>query len=213
MCFHAKEMKTIVPLRPRNADELLKLAEIIGNRASWIEVWLDQFEGDVPKIESHKLIGCCKTPAERGNFLGSDEEKLQILQNFLKSGGDLVDMDVERNEEDLIRQIPHDKLILSYHDFVGNENFRSILDDILVKMYFLSPHICKFSVAINDPVSLELFIDFVRNFPSDQKAIFTTMGTLGREGRERIEALEKSWGGFVALDAKNKTEASQKILD
>jgi 3-dehydroquinate dehydratase len=145
--------------------------------------------------------------------LGTAEEKLEILQNFLKAGGDLVDMDVERNEEDIIRQIPEGKRLLSYHDFVGNENFRSDLDDILVKMYFLSPVICKFSVAVNNPVSLELFVDFVRNFPSNQNAIFTTMGKFGSEGRKRIKALGKSWGNFVALDANNKTEASQKVLD
>ena len=206
-------MRTIVPLRPHNADELLEMVEQIGNRASWIEVWLDQFEGDIPRIESHKFIGCCKTPAERGNFLGSSEEKIEILQKFLKSGGDLVDLDVERVKENLIHQIPSNKLILSYHDFVGDADLRPLLDDILIKMYFLSPAICKFSVAVNDPVSLELFLDFVQKFPSNQPALFTTMGTLGREGRDRIEALKKSWGRFIALDKDSKTDASQKILD
>ncbi len=87
------------------------------------------------------------------------------------------------------------------------------LDDIVVRMYFLSPRICKFSVTINDPVSLELFLDFVQNFPPDQKAIFTTMGTLGREGRDRILEMKKSWGRFVALDEESKTDTSQDILN
>ncbi len=203
-------MKTIVPLRPHNADELLEMAEKIGNRANWIEVWLDQFEGDIPKIESHKLIGCCKTPEERGNFLGSSEEKIEILQKFLKAGGDLVDLDISRVEENLIRQIPSDKLLLSYHNF---DKMPNNLDDIVVQMYFFSPRICKFAVTVNDPMSLELFLSFVKNFPADQQAIFTTMGGLGREGRESIEALKKSWGRFVALDEKSKTDANQEILN
>ena len=210
MCFDAKEMKTIVPLRPRNAEDLLEMVEEIGNRANWVEVWLDQFEGEIPKVPTHKLIGCCKTPEERGNFLGTAEEKIKILQNFLKSGGDLVDLDIERVDENLIRKIPSNKLLLSFHDFNGMPNN---LDDIVVQMYFLSPRICKFAVTVNHPMSLELFLSFVKNFPADQKAIFTTMGGLGREGRDQIEQLKKSWGRFVALDEDSRTDPGQKILD
>ncbi len=209
MCFHAKEMRTIVPLRPRNADELLQMVEKIGNRSEWVEVWLDQFEGELPRIESHQLIGCCKTPDERGNFKGSDEEKIEILQKFLKSGGDLVDIDVTRVEESLIRQIPSNKLLLSFHDF---EVLPNDLDDLFAKMYFFSPALYKFSVTVNDSISLELFLSFVKNFPTDQNAIFTTMGGLGREGRDEISKLGKSWGRFVALDEESKTDASQKVL-
>jgi 3-dehydroquinate dehydratase I len=204
------EMKTIIPVRPRNANDLLQLVEKIGDRAHWVEVWLDKFEGDVPRIKSHKLIGCCKTPEERGNFVGTAEDKIEILQKFLKSGGDLVDLDITRNGEAMIHQIPSDKLLLSYHNF---EKMPNKLDDIVVKMYFLSPAICKFSVTINDPISLELFLDFVRNFPSNQSAIFTTMGSLGREGRDRILEMKKSWGRFVALNKNSTTDPSQKNLD
>jgi len=204
------EMQTIVPLRPHNADELLEMVEKIGNRAEWIEVWLDQFEGDVPRIKSHKLIGCCKTPTERGNFLGTEKEKLRILQNFLKSGGDLVDLDVNKNDEALIRQIPCDKLLLSFHDF---DTTPPHMNDVFAQMYFFSPALYKFSVTVNESVSLELFLDFVRNFPKDKNAVFTTMGKFGREGREQIEEMKKSWGQFIALNEKNKTEASQRLLD
>ncbi len=203
-------MHTIVPVRPRNADDLLAMAEKIGDRAHWIEVWLDQFAGDIPRIESHKLIGCCKTPEERGNFLGTAEAKIEVLQKFLKAGGDLVDLDVTRVEESLIRQIPHDKLLLSYHNF---DKMPNNLDDIVVQMYFLSPAICKFSVTVNDPISLELFLSFVKNFPANQNAIFTTMGGLGREGRESVESLKKSWGRFVAFDENSQTDLSQRTLD
>jgi len=202
-------MHTSVPLRPRNAQDLLQMVKKIGDRADWIEIWLDQFTGDIPKIESHKLIGCCKTPAERGNFLGTAKEKIEVLQRFLKAGGNLVDLDIRKNEEDLIRQIPGDKLLLSYHNF---DKMSNNLDDILVQMYFLSPAICKFSVTVNDPMSLELFLSFVKNFPADQNAIFTTMGGLGRDGRESIEAIGKSWGRFVALNEENRTDPSQEFL-
>jgi len=133
-----------------------------------------------------------------------------MLQKFLKAGGNLVDLDVKKNEEGLIRQIPSDKLLLSYHNF---DKLPNNIDDIVVQMYFLSPKICKFAVTPNDPISLELFLSFVKNFPTDQSAIFTTMGPLGKEGRESIEALGKSWGRFVALDKNNRTDPSQKVLD
>ncbi|MCF7905585.1 type I 3-dehydroquinate dehydratase [Candidatus Gracilibacteria bacterium] len=222
-------MNIIVPIRPHTISELKVLVQKINNRADVIEIWLDQLSLSsrtwcgISEIltrmvtESHrvqhdkvKLLGVCKSPDERGNFSGTSAERVAILQKFLDAGGDFVDMDVMRNDEAVIKSLPHQKLILSFHDFDGMpEN----LDDIFARMYFFSPSVYKFAVTTNTPTELENFLQFVKTFPVEHDTIFTTMGTFGREGREQIEKLGRSWGAFFALDEESKTAKGQKTLD
>jgi len=204
-------MNIIVPIRPQTFSEFQTLLEKINDRADIIEVWLDSLPlspqvwfkiSEILKQVQHdkvKFLGVCKSPEERGNFLGNDTEKTEILQKFLDAGGDFVDMDVIRNSEESIKSLPSKNLSLSFHDFDGMpEN----LDDLFARMYFFSPRVYKFAVTTNTPTELENFLQFVKTFPAEHNAIFTTMGTLGREGREEIEKLGRSWGAFFALDVK-----------
>lgn len=210
-------MKIIVPIRPRSFVEYYSLVEKINNRAHFIEVWLDQLEHEsffdtMDQIlpPSCKLIGCCKMDNEGGEFGGSEKDRVKILRDFLDAGGNFVDLNITTNSAENIRKIPSKNLILSFHDFYKvPEN----LSEIFEYMKIFSPSVYKFSVTTNNEDSLEKFLTFVKNFSSDEKIIFSTMGNLGTTGRAKIQEMQKSWAEFVAVDSLHQTAPGQRTLD
>jgi 3-dehydroquinate dehydratase len=115
-------MKKIIPIRPRSSAELENLLQKIGSKADIIEIWLDRNADElipvIKKIRSEtyqapdapKFLAVCKTPEEKGIFLGSMEQKLLILQKFLDAGGDYIDVDFGRFPIELTNQLPNEKL-------------------------------------------------------------------------------------------------------
>jgi 3-dehydroquinate dehydratase len=216
-------MKKIIPIRPRSAEELKNFIQKIGTKADIIEIWLDRNAEElidwIKKFRSNskqttdapKFLGVCKTPEEKGIFLGSMEQKLLVLQKFLDAGGDYVDVDFGRFPEDLTDQLPSKKLWLSWHNFFGLPND---INDIVEKMGKNNPFLIKLAVTCNGDDQLEKFIAFIKknrsmlhldqgelpkaegieskNTPSSSRAsdsitpnfIFTTMGAFGAMGRK-----------------------------
>ncbi len=211
-------MKIITPVRPQSFKDLENLVKKIGNRADIIEIWLDEvcdeedfFEkfADLAKKTIVLFLGVCKMSEEKGNFKGTTEERVEILRKFLGSGGDFVDMDVIRNPENLIKKLPSKKLFLSFHDFEGVPDD---LNKILIQEQIFYPRIYKFAVTTNTEEELDNFLCFVRNFPKKHDGIFTTIGTLGTKGREKIAQTGRSWGGFYAVDEQSRTADGQQTL-
>ncbi len=212
-------MKIICPLRIKSFSEFQKKYQEIAGRADVIELWLNDVEDlDNFLMEFFKwkkytrpkeeFLAVCKTLAEKGNFQGTSNERVKVLQKFLIAQGDLIDLDVTQNTDQDIKMIPSKVLILSFHDF---EKVPENLDDIFLKMQKFNPAIFKFAVTTNSQAELDYFFEFFDNFPKDKKAIFTTMGTFGLTGR--IQIGERSWGGFVALNKDEITASGQRTLD
>lgn len=204
----------IVPLRFESAEKLRQLSAQVDGRAEILELWLDRYEPSEEEIqalknEGYQLLGVCKTELEKGSFTGNPEARCEVLKRFLNHGGDLMDLDVMRNPGELINQFPSENLILSFHDFRGMPDGLEILAE---RMASFEPKIYKFAITANDETDLEQFSAFVQTWPDHKPAIFTTMGTLGREGREQIKELGKSWAQFVALSEEYKTAEGQRVL-
>ncbi len=219
-------MKIITPIKTKTFERLKRLVEQVNYRADVIEVWLDEahkepdffeklkdffdelsYRARIPK--KLKFLGVCKCPAEKGNFDGTETERVEILQKFLDAGGHYVDLDVTLNSEEHIQKIPSDKLICSYHDFEG---MPGNLNNYFVREQKFSPKIYKFAVTPKTEEELGEFVWFAKNFPADKKGIFTTMGKYGAEGRERIEQIKEIWGRFYALDEDSRTAEGQPVL-
>lgn len=242
-------MKKIIPIRPKSAEELAKMIQKIDNKADIIEIWLDRNADElIPVIkkirsETHqapdapKFLAVCKTPEEKGIFLGSMEQKLSILQKFLDAGGEYIDVDFGRFPERLTDQLPSEKLWISWHDFYGlPKNIESIVQNTCSK----KPFLIKLAVTCNTEEELNTFIKFVKNIHSirrtnstslpethqdlktncnlslpkteSQKFCFTTMGEFGGMGRKILREENLTWGEFYALDEKSKTAAGQSVL-
>ena len=204
-------MKIICPIRPKNFDDFLSLIKKIDNRANIVEIWLDQvkdvdiFLENFKKFKkqnttSIKFLSVCKQPEENGRFKGSDIDRIKILNQFIDASGDFVDVDITRNSESEIKKITPENLILSFHDF---EKMPKSLNDIFDKMKKHNPTIYKFAVTTETKDDLKDFLNFIEDFPKEEKAIFTTMGKYGQLGREEIG--KNSWGQFFALDKDSVT--------
>ncbi|HEY5714325.1 MAG TPA: type I 3-dehydroquinate dehydratase [Candidatus Gracilibacteria bacterium] len=209
-------MQVIVPLKSSDIKSFEAQYKKTLGKAHVIEVWLDQIKDldtfledfeDFRKDKSEFFLGVCKSVEEGGQFKGTSLEKSQILDHFLKFGGDGVDFDIARNPLKIMAPFPHERLWLSFHDYQG---VPEDLETIMLGMYVLEPSIYKFSVTVDTQEALDLFLEFVNDFPPHIHGIFTTMGKLGKVGRQSIG--DKSWGAFYALDEKNKTAEGQPTL-
>lgn len=227
-------MHIITPIRPRSQEEFETLIKQINGRADIVEVWLDQvlhLSSDFSKVRTQTL-GVCKTPREGGNFTGTPKERAKMLQTFLDAGGDFVDLDIIHNPTSILSRISGtsaslqqhfpaqaglplrssntSQLVLSFHDF---KTVPDDLDKIFHQMRTFDPHVYKFAVTTNGKPELQRFLRFVEKFPDELNLLATTMGDLGREGREEIGKGGKCWGEFRALDEDHRTARGQKTLD
>ncbi|MCF7812037.1 type I 3-dehydroquinate dehydratase [Candidatus Gracilibacteria bacterium] len=211
-------MHLILPLRPQHKKEWKSLLSKVPAHIDFVEVWLDHFDQidlELKRVPESgmRFLGCCKSPKEGGRFHGSPKERLTILQMFLDGGGDFVDLDIQHNPSELIRHIPSEKLMLSFHDFEGNlgeddENLRSVFQ----KMQSFSPAMYKFAITTNDEKSLEIFLSWARKIHSQGKIIFSPMGKLGKRGRQILQKEKLTWGEFVTRDKNSRTASGQRIL-
>ena len=210
-------MKIITPLRPRTFSDFESAVALVDQRADILEVWIDALEDPYDFFdslcqstitESYQLLGVCKTPEEHGEFKGNSAEKNNLMHEFLRSGGTWIDLDVTRNPYPMIASLPPEKLWLSFHDFEG---VSSEIEIALEGMKLFQPLGIKFAVTTNSQADLETFLQFVLETDHELKSIFTTMGTKGLEGRERIGS--HSWAQFYALSEADKTADGQKTLD
>ncbi len=219
------KMKVIVPLHPKNFVELIDLVSRINHKVDIVEIWLDQifsefvenpnliFEAKtllkkVKQTFGVEVLATCKSPTEKGAFVGSSEERLMVLQNFLRLGGDFVDLDILKNTGDVVAQIPSENLWLSFHHFEENPDPLPDLEGLFHHMQTFNPFLYKFAIAPKDQAELEAFILFAKTFP--ERGVFTTMGLLGSQGREKLVPI--SWGGFYALDENHLTATGQSLL-
>ena len=165
------------------------------------------------------LLGVCKTPKEQGKFEKESTKKIQILKDFLNSGGDFIDLDVHNNELKTLKQFEGSKLWLSCHDF---NRVPENIEEIYKLMNMFQPYGVKFALTPRTPLELKDFLDFAAantpkisyyNTVKKPEIIVTTMGEkYGLLGRNEIEEKKLSWGGFYALSENHTTANGQKIL-
>ncbi len=218
-------MQIIVPLKPKSFEALKKNLESLDSRINIIEIWIDQIINEfmqnprkamearslLKKIQKEtgiQFLAVCKSPLEKGSFIGTPDQKVMILNQFLRLGGNFVDLDIYQNPKNEISKIRSEKLWLSFHDF-ENANLLQI-KNIHEDMKILNPYLYKFAITPKTEEELESFISWAQTF-KDTRAIFTTMGKFGKIGRERLKDI--SWGNFLALDEDSKTANGQQTLD
>lgn len=215
-------MKKIVPLKFISESQLLAdINEAAEKGADIIELWLDNEPEKVLEVFKEipdqvrndiDFLAVCKTPAEKGTFAGTQKEKILLLLDFLKAGGDYVDVDLRLTPPELIDQLPANQLWLSYHDF---EAVPADLPKIQRNMQYYSPAFTKIAVTCNDPNDLKRTLSFAHDYSlvsAYYPLILTTMGSLGAEGRKLIREQDLSWGEFYALNDEHKTAEGQPVL-
>ena len=215
-------MKIIVPIKPRSVAELEILLRKIDKRVDIIEVNFDIVVQELmiaPGLINHiqslltrtkveqgvKVLGVCKTAAEKGSFPGNANQRVELLSEFLKLGGNFVHLDIKHNTTEHIQGFEPEKLWLSHHDF---QTVPPNLEALQAEMEQHAPAVIKFAVTPQNQEQLERFIAFAKTV--ETPAIFTTMGPLGLKGREALQPL--TWGAFYAVAPEYATATGQPSL-
>ena len=104
-----------VPLTPRILDEVFS-ADLSG--ADCVEVRLDYLSNPRDSVQARwdklpvPVIATCRGKDRGGQFQGSVEEEIRILQYAVENGAKFVDMDCR-----FARTMPGAEVIASFHDF------------------------------------------------------------------------------------------------
>ena len=219
-----QSMKIITPLRPSTVEKLESWLENLDDRVNMVELWPEQLVdqmmfdsallrrtvGALNKAQAGKgveILCVCKSPDENGDFEGTVAQRIQVLQQFLRFGGDWVDLDVGQNPPEYIAQLPPEKLWSSFHDFTSCD--LSLLDAQYEVMKTFSPYLYKFAVNPQSEAELEAFIKWAESLKLE-RAIFAPMGEFGLEGREQLKGL--NYAAFYALDEEHTTAVGQPTL-
>src|SRR5262249_13887087 len=109
-----------VPLTPRSLDEVFS-SDLSG--ADCVEVRLDYLANPRDSVHARwdrlpiPMIATCRGKERGGQFEGSIEEEIRILQYAVENGAKYVDMDYR-----FARPMPGAEVIASFHDFEGTPN-------------------------------------------------------------------------------------------
>lgn len=158
-------MKTLVTV-PIKADDPEKVDQLLRSKqpdVSAFEIWLDAMPRSLqtfPLVEKtcrhwrtltkKKLIFVCKDPKEQGNFMATDDVRVEVLLRAAKAGADYVDVGVHAKKEEIKRLktgLKKTKLILSFHDFSktpSDEQLKTIVKNIRA----LKPDVVKIATLV-----------------------------------------------------------------
>ena len=106
-----------VPLTPRSLDEIFT-SDLSG--ADCVEVRLDYLSNPRDSVHARwdklpvPVIATCRGKERGGQFQGSVEEEIKILQYAVENGAKFIDMDYR-----FARPMPGADVIASFHDFEG----------------------------------------------------------------------------------------------
>ncbi len=207
-----------IPIRPNGlAHGLDLLSQATKLSPDFIEVWCDLMSLDeslelVAKSEVPLIVNL-KSADERGNYQGSDTDKINYLLALSKSASvAYVDFSwsLLLHFGDKIRQSGFDpkKIIASYHNFVETPSAKELLE-LLTKVE-LPVGLIKVATQINGEEDFARLLRFYLNHRSEYEGRLTIMGMgeLGEVTRVMAPILGVPLT-FAALDSKNTTAPGQ----
>ncbi len=118
-----------VPLTPRSLDEVFS-ADLTGSDC--VEVRLDYLQNPRDSVQVRwdrvpvPVIATCRGKERGGQFEGSIEEEIRILQYAVENGAKFVDIDYR-----FAKPMPGAEVIASFHDFEGTpSDLPSLMDRV-----------------------------------------------------------------------------------
>lgn len=154
------------------------------------ELRLDHFSHiDLNELKS--LILKCKKPVmltvrrndQGGSFLGSEEERLKLLESLCKLEPAYIDLEYDvpaDYRKRLFEAYPKTAFLSSYHDFTG---MPADLEAIYQKVKTPHAHIYKIAVTAQSTLDALKMLTFVQKHSSSDKIIGIAMGEEGKPTR------------------------------
>jgi 3-dehydroquinate dehydratase type I len=208
-----------VSILPKTEAEALGLIEKADEaHADLIEVRLDNLQdpkgladlaahGETPKIATSK------PPVQGGEFLGTENERKQILLTAAKSGFEYVDVELSNPMlNDIIQELKSAgvKPIVSFHDRARSPSI-SELTSILEKENASGAEVCKIVTTANRIEDSLALLNFTHTASAKAKIVCFGMGDLGKVSR----LLSPVFGGyftFASLERGRQTASGQMTI-
>jgi 3-dehydroquinate dehydratase/shikimate dehydrogenase len=166
-----------VPLTPRTLDEVFS-ADLSG--ADCVEVRLDYLTNPQDSVQARwdklpiPVVATCRGKARGGQFGGSVQEEIRILQYAVENGAKFVDIDFR-----LAKPFPGAQVITSFHDF---EETPDDLDSLLERVCASPGDIAKLATMARSWSDNRRLLDlFSRKWP--KPLIVVGMGEIGQMTR------------------------------
>jgi len=177
-------MKKSLYCQPIRVDRIEKIPAKIAKEADIVEIWLDHLKNldfeKLLRIKTNKpFLYVLKSKREKGRFVGTEKERVELLIKSLDYGADYVDIDI-KTAKSLLKKLINVakskkvKTIISYHNF---EKTPKNLKAIYKKISSFNPEIIKFSTKINRVHDIADLFSLLKN--ADRKIITLGMGDKG----------------------------------
>ena len=193
-------MRICLPIQEVSQRKILSVFEEAGSSCDIFEVWLDKVKDlDIQKLVDacpKPLLCVCKAKEEKGDFLESEENRINILIAAAAAGADFIDIGIHTSK-DLIQKFKENKnnskLILSYHNWDNTPKMTSMLTRI-DQMIKAEADIVKFVSTAKSKLDNTQIFRLAENLrKKKQKFVVMAMGKEGKMSRAISPLLGGEW--------------------
>lgn len=193
-------MKICLPIREKSQAKIIELFERYKNDCDLFEVWLDAVQDlDTQALVSScpkPLLCVCKAKEEKGEFLGGEEARIQLLIDAAKAGADFIDVGIHTEKkliEKCLTEKGNAKLILSFHNWDTTPKMTTMLTRV-DEMLSFKPDMIKYVATAE---SMEDNVQIFRLAENLQKKgikfLVMCMGKFGKISRVVTPLLGSEW--------------------
>lgn len=220
-------MRICIPIKGSSLPETEKLLKKAGSLKFsrklkiFAEIWLDNLaEADLKtlfKKSKHPVVAVCKSKEERGDFKGTEKQRVEVLMRAAQAGARIIDIGIHTNVdliEKLKRHCKNKKvlLIISRHFWDKTPDIMK-LEKMAAGARKLGADIVKIAANVRKWSDNTTLFEFTKRTEEDGKnAIVIGMGQRGRISRFGCLLL----GGYLtyaAIDEKSKTAGGQLMVE
>lgn len=170
-----------------NLDQFIKNLKMAQKVSNFVELRVDyiiNFKIDdiktIQKYLTKKAIFTCRTKKEGGNFNGTEKERVEIIQQALKSNFDFVDIElITINKVNLKNKSKKTKIICSHHDFKKTPTLKSLIQ-VINNMRKTKCDIMKIATEVKKMEDNLILFKLLFNKKKKEKMIVLGMGKLGK---------------------------------
>ncbi|MGT2925205.1 type I 3-dehydroquinate dehydratase [Streptococcus caviae] len=202
-------MKIVVPVMPRNIDEVNQLdlakissADIIEWRADYLskDDILTVAPAIFEKFAGREVIFTLRTEKEGGNISLTSAEYLAIIRDIATLyQPDYIDFEYFSYREVLKEMYDFSNLVLSYHNFKETpENLMEVFSELTA----LGPRVVKIAVMPQNEQDVLDLMNYTRGFKTlnpEQEYVTMSMSKLGQVSRLAGDLTGSSWT-FASLE-------------
>lgn len=181
-----KQTKVCVSVKELMNKKIVQLIKKYKSKSDIIEVWIDGVRDlELNKIveQSKDLLLVCKGKDENGSYNGSDDEKINLLQQGIDLGVKYVDVSIFTKSSCIKKLLLHkkkSKVILSFHDFCYTPTLQKLKVQV-DRMRKFNSDIIKIAVypqSTKDIITIFALAQYLRSIK--QEFILIGMGDRGQ---------------------------------